>query len=141
MLTGMDNRDRPDQPELAEVQLAQSAVWKLPAELFPSWTHASDNVEPQDVAQRIISDCSVCASIVVCLVHHKRFSSNVSPLRTLSQRYSIMAIVREVVPPPASQHTCGGATNPLPIRCGIPLQWEHTTCESCPTITSVSAYI
>ncbi|KAF9653758.1 cysteine proteinase [Thelephora ganbajun] len=69
------SEDHPDQPELAQAQLAQSATWKFPAELCSNWTHSSNNVEPQDIAQRIISDCSVCASIVVCLAHHKRFSS------------------------------------------------------------------
>ncbi|KAF9788172.1 hypothetical protein BJ322DRAFT_1217334 [Thelephora terrestris] len=72
----LPSEDLPDQPELARVQLAQSAVWKLPAELCTNWAHAPDDAEPQDIAQRIISDCSVCASIVVCLVHRKRFSSN-----------------------------------------------------------------
>jgi calpain-7 len=57
--------------------LRSSAIWKLPAELCSNWTHSSNDVEPQDIAQRIISDCSVCASIVVCLAHHKRFSSKV----------------------------------------------------------------
>ena len=78
------DRDHPDQPELAQAQLAHAPVWKLPAELGPNGIHASDDIEPQDVAQRIISDCSVCASIVVCLAHHKRFSSEASFLGLLN---------------------------------------------------------
>ena len=85
------NRDRPDQPELARAQLAQSAAWKLPVELYSNWTHPSNDIEPQDIAQRVISDCSVCASIVVCLAHHKRFSSKVRPLGLFGRRCLNMA--------------------------------------------------
>lgn len=110
------DRDHPDQPELARVQLAQSATWKLPAELCPDWTHSSNDVEPQDIAQRIISDCSVCASIVVCLAHHKRFSSKVSLPGISSHRCLIMVTVRTIISPPASYRPFGRVTNTLHIR-------------------------
>ena len=124
------DRDHPDQPELAQAQLAQSATWKHPAELCPNWTHSSNNVEPQDIAQRIISDCSVCASIVICLAHHKRFSSKVHLPGVFCHRYLIMATVRTIISPSAPCHAFGRVTNTLPIRRRIPLQRRFATCES-----------
>ena len=125
------DRDHPDQPELAQVQLAQSAAWKPLAEF---WTHSSNDVEPQDIAQRIISDCSVCASIVVCLAHHKRFSSKVPlPVPFFHRRLS-MAIVRTIISPSPPWRTFGRVTGTLPIRRRIPLQRKFATCEppECP---------
>lgn len=110
------DRDHPDQPELAQVQLVQSATWKRPGELCPNWTHDSDDVEPQDIAQRIVSDCSVCASIVVCLAHHKRFSSKVSPLALPGRWYSTMASARTILSPQTSRCIPGRITKPLPLR-------------------------
>ena len=33
---------------------------------------------PEDILQHIVTDCSVCASISVCLEHSRRFGSTVS---------------------------------------------------------------
>ena len=124
------DRDHPDQPELAQAQLAQSAAWKHPAELCSSCTHSSHDVEPQDIAQRIISDCSVCASIVVCLVHHKRFSSKVRLWRHSGHRYLNTTTARTIVSSSAPQRTFGRVASTLPIRRRIPLQRKLATCES-----------
>lgn len=118
------DRDHPDQPELAQAQLVQSAVWKHPGEFRPNWAQASDDVEPQDIAQRIISDCSVCASIVVCLAHHKRFSSKVSSLGLFGRRYSSLATARAILSPQTSRRTPGRFSETLPIRRRILLQRE-----------------
>lgn len=128
---GVDwDRDHPDQPELAQAQLAQSATWQLPAELCPNWTHSSNDVEPQDIAQRIISDCSVCASIIVCLAHHKRFSSKVSFPGLSGPQHLSVATARTIISPSAPLRTFGRGTNTLPIRRRIPLQRKFATCES-----------
>lgn len=125
------DRDRPDQPELAQVQLAQSAAWKPPAELCSNWTHSSNDVEPQDIAQRIISDCSVCASIVVCLAHHKRFSSKVPLPEPSPHRYLSMAVVRTIISPSAPWRTLGRVTDDTSlVRRRISLQRKFATCES-----------
>lgn len=124
------NRDQPDQPELAQAQLAHLASWKLPAELCTNWTHSSNDVEPQHIAQRIISDCSVCASIVVCLAHHKRFSSKVHLLGLFGHRRLSMTIARTIISPSTPRREFGWATSTLPIRRQIRLQWKFTTCES-----------
>lgn len=124
------DRDHPDQPELAQAQLAQPAAWKLPAELYPSWANSSDDVEPQDIAQRIVSDCSVCASIVVCLAHHKRFSSKVRLLGLFGPWYPTMVLVGAIISPPPLRNTPGRFASTLPIRRKIPLQWKHETRES-----------
>ena len=124
------NRDQPDQPELARAQLARSATWKLPAELCSNCTHSSDEVEPQDIAQRIISDCSVCASIVVCLAHHKRFSSKVRFLGFSGYLCLSASTVGTIVPSSASRSKLGRTTSTLPIRRGIQLQRKLTPCKS-----------
>ena len=110
-----EDRDRPDQPELAQAQLAQSATWKLPAELCPDWSHSSNDIQPQDIAQRVVSDCSVCASIVVCLAHHKRFSSKVRLLEPSGSRDLIKATARTIIPPSAPRHTLRRLVHTLPI--------------------------
>lgn len=118
------DRDHPDQPELAQAQIAQSATWKHSGEFCPNWAHTSEDLEPQDIAQRIVSDCSVCASIVVCLVHHKRFSSKVSSLRHFGPRYSSIVIARTVIPPSTPRRSPGRVTEILPLRCRILPQRE-----------------
>ena len=123
------DRDHPDQPELAQAQLAQPAAWKLPAELCPSWTDSPDDVQPQDIAQRIISDCSICASIVVCLAHHKRFSSKVRLPEPFSLRY-LTVVVGTIISPSPLWDALGRVTSTLLIRRKIPLQWKHETRES-----------
>ncbi|RPD57684.1 cysteine proteinase, partial [Lentinus tigrinus ALCF2SS1-6] len=64
-----------EQPSLSAEQIAQSATWRRysgPNENSPR--HDVD-LEPQDVMQHIISDCSVCAAIVVAIDHDRRFAS------------------------------------------------------------------
>jgi len=124
------DRGQPDQPGLAQAQLAQSATWKFPAEISPDWTHSSNDVLPQDIAQRIVSDCSVCASIVVCLAHHKRFSSKARFLGGLCHWRLTMTTVRTIISPSAPRQRFGWVTSILPIRCRVSLQRKFTTCES-----------
>ncbi|KAG9312146.1 hypothetical protein JVU11DRAFT_7434 [Chiua virens] len=66
------------QPTLPLSIVSNSTVvtWKR-ATWDPSASQAlSSNLTPADIEQNIINDCSVCASISVCLQHNQRFNSN-----------------------------------------------------------------
>jgi calpain-7 len=80
-------RDPDGQPELSQEQRKFAAVWLSPASVLPNASMTSPNHLPQDVIQGIITDCSVCASISVCIDHHRRFSSRVS---SFSKHYPVI---------------------------------------------------
>ncbi|TDL23115.1 cysteine proteinase [Rickenella mellea] len=63
-------------------------VWKTPHGIFPSISLASPSLLPHEIMQNVITDCSVCTSIAVCLQHHRRFSSKVglSGMRPADER-------------------------------------------------------
>jgi hypothetical protein len=62
-----------EQPALSPIQLQEGAAWRrLDGKLV-----LDPNVAPHDVKQDIITDCSLCASIVTCLEHRRRFRSSV----------------------------------------------------------------
>lgn len=63
------------QPKLSPEQLAKSAVWRKCS--LALLVDAESPLLPQDVVQHVISDCSVCASIAVCIEHGHRFGSRV----------------------------------------------------------------
>ncbi|KAH9935228.1 uncharacterized protein BXZ73DRAFT_89556 [Epithele typhae] len=66
-----DAPDKPScssqQPPLSAEQVAHGAVWRRPAVLPPQ------ALEPEDIVQHIVSDCSVCASMVIATDHRRRF--------------------------------------------------------------------
>ncbi|KAG7091220.1 hypothetical protein E1B28_010271 [Marasmius oreades] len=62
-------------PPLSAAQEEMSAVWRVPSSEEYSLS-MSPNVLPQDISQNVIADCSVCASISVCLEHARRFGTN-----------------------------------------------------------------
>ena len=62
------------QPAMSAEQLRHGASWARPA--FAEETSIEDLL-PEDIVQHIVSDCSVCASISVCIDHHRRFKSHV----------------------------------------------------------------
>ncbi|KAF8150505.1 hypothetical protein K438DRAFT_1865522 [Mycena galopus ATCC 62051] len=49
--------------------------WRRPAASESDGVMADWRLRPQDILQHIITDCSVCASISVCLEHSQRFGS------------------------------------------------------------------
>lgn len=80
-LTCFTLRDPDGQPNLSPEQAKVSTIWRRPA----LGTHASPDrlrqqILPQEILQHIVTDCSVCASMSVCLEHARRFGSNVSIL-------------------------------------------------------------
>ncbi|KAG1772088.1 hypothetical protein EDD22DRAFT_1021042, partial [Suillus occidentalis] len=57
------------QPSLGSV--SSSFTWKRPSNLIPT-----SPLLPSDIIQNLVNDCSVCASIAVCIQHNLRFKSN-----------------------------------------------------------------
>ncbi|KAF5355191.1 hypothetical protein D9756_005675 [Leucocoprinus leucothites] len=75
------------QPPLSVEQQRVSAVWLRPAQAGSSSDiSGSRKIHPQEILQHIVTDCSVCASISVCLEHARRFGSELarSALHTAS---------------------------------------------------------
>lgn len=67
-LTDMDTRrDTDSQPQI----LASNVVWRA---LPNARLHAHDLL-PHDIVQTVVGNCSVVASLVVCLHHHTQFAS------------------------------------------------------------------
>ncbi|KAF8328978.1 hypothetical protein F5887DRAFT_1082791 [Amanita rubescens] len=62
-----------DQPSLSSEQLRQSPEWRRPTNSVV--TSVCRHVLPQEILQHIVTDCSLCASITVCLEHDRRFKS------------------------------------------------------------------
>ncbi|KAH6910301.1 hypothetical protein BKA70DRAFT_1272694 [Coprinopsis sp. MPI-PUGE-AT-0042] len=70
--------DPDGQPQLSPEQSSVSPVWKRPPHHSEPKTYdaaATPRILAQDVLQHIVTDCSVCASISVCLEHGMRFGS------------------------------------------------------------------
>jgi len=67
------------QPKLSPDQQKNSCVWKRPNQRpGESMDILRQRILPEDILQHIVTDCSVCASISVCLEHSRRFGSTVS---------------------------------------------------------------
>lgn len=66
------------QPPLSAEQIEYGATWQK-ALAGPGITggDACQSLDPQDIVQHIVSDCSVCGAMVVAIDHHRRFGSNV----------------------------------------------------------------
>jgi len=78
------------QPSLGSV--APSSVWKRPSDVIPTSSLASLPLLPHDIIQNIVNDCSVCASIAVCIQHHLRFNSNVCFLSFVPHSLTSLAV-------------------------------------------------
>ena len=63
--------DMARQPPLSAEQIEHGAIWARPIPASP------ESLEPEDIIQHIVSDCSVCASMVVATDHCRRFGSKV----------------------------------------------------------------
>ncbi|KAI9511452.1 hypothetical protein F5148DRAFT_975182, partial [Russula earlei] len=67
--------------ELSPQQKEVGVLWRRPSEVLASakvFVFSSD-LRPEDIAQRVVADCSLCASIVVSLWHSRRHCSEVWP--------------------------------------------------------------
>lgn len=71
--------DPDGQPKLSPDQQKNACVWKRPIQRpGQSVDILRRRILPEDILQHIVTDCSVCASISVCLEHSRRFGSTVS---------------------------------------------------------------
>lgn len=71
--------DPDGQPKLSPEQIKVSPVWRrFPQDNRITWSHEERKILPQEILQHIVTDCSVCASISVCLEHSRRFNSNLA---------------------------------------------------------------
>ncbi|KAI0090683.1 hypothetical protein BDY19DRAFT_992108 [Irpex rosettiformis] len=62
-------------PRLSPGQLEYGATWQTPQQ--PGVVcDSEDPPHPEDIVQHVVSDCSLCASIAVCIDHDLRFESN-----------------------------------------------------------------
>ncbi|PFH46869.1 hypothetical protein AMATHDRAFT_68923 [Amanita thiersii Skay4041] len=62
-----------EQPQLSPEQLRQSSEWRRPTNTTAASLH---RILPQEIIQNIVTDCSLCSSITVCLEHGQRFASD-----------------------------------------------------------------
>ena len=71
--------DPDGQPKLSPDQQMNSCIWERPNQRpGQSVDILRRRILPEDILQHIVTDCSVCASISVCLEHSRRFGSTVS---------------------------------------------------------------
>ncbi|KAI0645166.1 hypothetical protein C8Q79DRAFT_756199 [Trametes meyenii] len=65
-----------EQPPLSSEQQTHGAIWRHPdPDRYSVCMNGDDALIPQDIVQHIVSDCSVCGAIAVCVDHHRRFGS------------------------------------------------------------------
>ncbi len=74
--TYFPRRDPDGQPPLFAEQHRVSTVWRRAAPMSNGASGAR-KLLPQEILQHVVTDCSVCASISVCLEHARRFDSGV----------------------------------------------------------------
>lgn len=63
--------------ELSAEQNEAGVIWRRPSEVWASAKIFSSDLRPEDISQRVVADCSLCASIVVCLLHNRSHNSQV----------------------------------------------------------------
>ena len=63
--------------ELSREQKEAGVLWRRPREVFANAKIFFPELRPEDIVQRIVADCSLCASIVVCLLHCRTHDSKV----------------------------------------------------------------
>src|SRR6266702_2188400 len=68
--------------ELSPEQKKAGVLWRRPREVFVTDAKIfSPDLRPEDIVQRIVADCSLCASIIVCLLHSRTHDSEVCHTR------------------------------------------------------------
>ena len=66
--------------ELSPEQKEAGVLWRRPRDIFATDAKIfSPELRPEDIVQRIVADCSLCASIIVCLLHSRTHGSEVYP--------------------------------------------------------------
>ncbi|KAH9963021.1 hypothetical protein BJV74DRAFT_786999, partial [Russula compacta] len=63
--------------ELSPEQREAGVIWRRPSEVLSSAKIFSSDLRPEDIVQRVVADCSLCASIIVCLLHSRTHHSEV----------------------------------------------------------------
>ncbi|RDB24959.1 Calpain-like protease palB/RIM13 [Hypsizygus marmoreus] len=76
-------QDPEGQPKLSPEQSKVSPVWRSAinneaGSLSQDSSSTNRRILPQEIVQHVVTDCSVCASISVCLEHGRRFGSNLA---------------------------------------------------------------
>ncbi|THV06173.1 cysteine proteinase [Dendrothele bispora CBS 962.96] len=67
------------QPALSALQKEMGALWQsIISDDLDSLDPHDTSVLPQHISQNIVTDCSLCASISVCLEHKRRYRSNLA---------------------------------------------------------------
>ncbi|KDR76346.1 hypothetical protein GALMADRAFT_247750 [Galerina marginata CBS 339.88] len=80
--TSITYSDPDGQPKLSPEQQKVSPIWRRPR-LGPTVlgpVQPRRSILPQEILQYIVTDCSVCASISVCLEHSRRFGPTLESL-------------------------------------------------------------
>lgn len=78
--------------ELSAEQEEAGVVWRRPSEVLASAKMLSSDLRPEDIAQRVVADCSLCASIVVSLLHSRSHNSSVRSLFLLHLSHLILSL-------------------------------------------------
>ncbi|KAI0300431.1 hypothetical protein B0F90DRAFT_1722886 [Multifurca ochricompacta] len=63
--------------ELSPEQKEAGVFWRRPSEVFANAKIFSSDLRPEDIVQRVVADCSLCASIIICLLHSRTHDSEV----------------------------------------------------------------
>ncbi|KAH9481424.1 Calpain-like protease palB/RIM13 [Psilocybe cubensis] len=82
--------DPDGQPKLSPEQEKVSPIWRRPQSATSSATMTKRCILPEEIIQHIVTDCSVCASISVCLEHGRRFGTSNS--HVIDGRYDIRVL-------------------------------------------------
>ncbi|KZP13760.1 cysteine proteinase [Athelia psychrophila] len=70
----------PTQPGLSPDQIARGATWRV---LDPGDDeHIAERIDAEGIVQHVVSDCSVCAAMSVCIALQKRGTAPAVPSRT-----------------------------------------------------------
>ncbi|KAF5317385.1 hypothetical protein D9611_003702 [Ephemerocybe angulata] len=72
--------DPDGEPSLSPEQKAVTAIWRRPNLPPPNDSEIPVRILPQDILQHVVTDCSVCASISVCLEHSRRFGTHIAEI-------------------------------------------------------------
>ena len=89
------------QPPLSAEQVSYGAIWRR------SVAAPLQELEPEDIIQHIVSDCSVCASMVIATDHCKRFGSKVraaARAQTMACSLQAQMILSSLFPQDADGH-------------------------------------
>ena len=83
--------------ELSAEQKEAGVVWRRPSEVLASakilsFKMLSSDLRPEEIVQRVVADCSLCASIVVSLLHSRSHNSSVRLLFHIRLLHLILSL-------------------------------------------------